>query len=183
MEGFRSMNHAPAINIWKGNRISRLWEQLLADRVPPDPPILEVRLSAPRSEQTMAAEPSLLERAGFESLRLIKQALDILSSPPNEEPQAGTCWAQDQEPLPESLKNWEDARLHEPIQADSPVGLTFIKVSREPESQAASAIDTRRIAYGLKIPMKPLHKRPIYQRVFFCLRQMMARGSDGAFTR
>jgi hypothetical protein len=176
------MNHAPAINIWKGNRISRLWEQLLADPVPPDPPIMDFHSSVTMSEQTKSAEPTLLERAGFESLRMIKQALDILSAPMEEEPPVSTGWKQDTEPLPDSLVKWEEARIHDPIQVDSALGLTFIKVSSEPEPQPGSAIDTRRMAYGLKIPMKPLHKRPIYQRVIFCLRHMVDRGSDAALT-
>jgi hypothetical protein len=175
------MNQAPAINIWKGNRICRLWEQLLADRVPPDPPFIEVRLPVVRNEQNASAEPTLLERAGFESLRMIKQALDILSAPPEEETPAGAGGEQEPDSLPDSMRKWEEARIHDPLEADSNFGQTFIKVSMEPEL-AGSSIDTRRMAYGLKIPMKPLHKRPIYQRVFFCLRHMVSRGSDAALT-
>jgi len=160
------------VNVWKeSNRVSQLWEDLLVNYVSPDPlaekstssrcelepyvPMkIGVGLPADSGEHNETAAPPLLERAGFESLRLIKHALDILAAPTEQEPNP--------DPGPEI----------------SMLGLDFIKVSREPEPQPGSAIDTRRMAYGLKIPLKPLHKRPIHQRLFFCLRQWMTRESN-----
>src|SRR5512133_2951172 len=88
------MDQTTAVNVWKGtNRITQLWEDLLANRVSPDPLAFENtnfrmdRESSPAagSEQEGSTEPGLLERAGFESLRMIKQALDILAATPGED--------------------------------------------------------------------------------------------------
>jgi hypothetical protein len=187
------MHHAPAINVWKGtNRVSLLWEDLRASRVSPDPCAWEnispgvdpetlnrdAKSIDSRSEPGEVTEPSLLEKAGFESLRLIKYALDILAAPPEDEPAADNDREQDLTALTASQSEWVPSGVRDPLRADAAVGLTFIKVSREPEPQPGSAIDTRRMAYGLKIPVKPLHKRSIYQRVFFCLCHMMGRGKE-----
>ncbi len=182
------MNHTPAINIWKGNnRVSRLWEDLLADRVSPDPCAGEYLSTAMNQEPSFPLElweveensfascgeqdhspvPSLLEKAGFESLRLFRQALEVLTASPEDEPVADAGQGDFEEPV----------RL-DPIQAYPALGMTFVKVSSEPEPQPGSSIDTRRMAYGLKIPVKPLHKRPVYQRVFFCLSHMIHPGRD-----
>ncbi len=81
-------------------------------RVSPDPctgknlsrqvdldPLNEVSSPAAWSEQNEATEPSILEKAGFKSLRLIKQALDILAAPPEEEPPEGSRWEHDRNAL------------------------------------------------------------------------------------
>lgn len=186
------MNHTPAINIWKGsNRVSLLWEELLADLVSPDPPAeenisaretweREVDLLAARSEQVEPAEPGLLERAGFESLRMFRQALEILTSPPEQELASEDGRGLYLETPFARQAEWDETNIPDRMQAVSTPVLTYIKVSSEPEPQPGSAIDTRRIAYGLKIPARPLHKRPIYQRLFFSLRgwiRMISRGS------
>jgi hypothetical protein len=181
------MNHTPAINVWKGNsRLSQLWVDLLADRVSPDPcagefPTRDVDqgLSFPLgswetegsaftsiSGQDHSPAPTLLEKAGFESLRLIRQALEVLTAPPQDEP------------VPSGQGELEETAWLNHVPPDSALGMTFVKVSSEPEPQPGSSIDTRRMAYGLKIPMKPLHKRPVYQRVFFCLSQVLRHGRD-----
>jgi hypothetical protein len=198
-KGICTMNHAPAINIWKGtNRVSRLWDDLLTDLVSPDAPARgesslgenlerfflletlerEVDPPATGSRQKEPAGPSLLEKAGFESLRLIRQALETLTAPPEQEPAIDSVWVQPLQNLPASHGDLEQRAIHDPIQEASALGLTFIKVSSEPEPQPGSSIDTRCIANGLKIPRRPLHKRPVYQRVFFCLRHMMSRGRE-----
>jgi len=184
------MNHAPAINIWKGtNRVSRLWDDLLADLVSPEPPArgessLEENLEgeadafATGNRQIEPAEPSLLERAGFESLRLIRQALETLTAPPEQEPAIDSLWVQLPQNLPAGQVDLEHMGIHDPLQEASALGLTFIKVSSEPEPQPGSSIDLRCMANGLKIPRRPLHKRPVYQRVYFCLRQLLGRGRE-----
>jgi len=193
------MNHAPAINIWKGtNRVSRLWDDLLADLVSPEPPArgesslgenLErfLLLETPEREADPfatgsrliePAEPSLLERAGFESLRLIRQALETLTAPPEQEPAIDSLWVQLPQDVPASQVDLEHRAIHDPLQEASALGLTFIKVSSEPELQPGSSIDLRCMANGLKIPRRPLHKRPVYQRVYFCLRHMLSRGRE-----
>ncbi len=177
------MNQTTAVNVWKGtNRISLLWEDLLATRVSPDPLIIntlrvekEASSLDSRGEKKKPAGPGLLEKAGFESLRMLKQTLDILSAPP-EESVTDTAWERD---TPPGQFVADREVVHDSLPTDPALVLTFIKVSSEPDPQPVSAIDTRRMAYGLKIPMKPLHKRPIHQRLFFCLRQMLAQGSDG----
>ena len=201
---YNSMNHTPAINVWKGtNRVSQLWEDLLANCVSPDPPAqensfmgvdqetsfvlqpsgMEEVSPASVTEQKRPAVPALLEKAGFESLRMIRQALEILTAPPEQEAAAEPGREQDMQTPPAGQAALEDAALLDLIRADSALGLTFIKVSREPEPQPGSVIDTRRMAYGLKVPRKPLHKRPIYLRVFFCLQSWIhsasRRGRDG----
>jgi hypothetical protein len=182
------MNHTSAINVWKGsNRVSQLWVDLLADRVPPDPLVgeylsldMDQALSFPLESREIEGDlivsgggqnsspvSSLLEKAGFESLRLFRHALEVLTAPPEGEPMADTGQGE-----------LEEAVRIDPHQVYPALGMTFIKVSSEPEPQPGSSIDTRRMAYGLKIPMKPLHKRPVYQRVFFCLRHMIRPGRD-----
>jgi hypothetical protein len=186
LEEIRSMNQTTAVNVWKGtNRITQLWDDLLSNRVPPDPVAAEnvpfrmdreVSSPAAGSEKEGSTELGLLERAGFESLRMIKQALDILTAPPDE---VVTNTGQKQDPTA-SQTALEREVVNSPFPTDPALVLTFVKVSREPDPQPGSAIDTRRMAYGLKIPMKPLHKRSILQRLFFCLRQMFAQGSHEA---
>jgi hypothetical protein len=183
LEEIRSMNQTTAVNVWKGtNRITQLWEDLLANRVSPDPLFSESAApwvddaQAIGSEPDTSTGPGLLEKAGFESLRMLKQALEILSAPSEEDVASA---GQEQEALAGDLE-FEGGVGHKPFPADPALVLTFVKVSREPDPQPGSAIDTRRMAYGLKIPMKPLHKRPILQRLFFCLRQMLARGGNEA---
>ncbi len=182
------MDHTAAIDVWNGsNRVSQLWEALLAERVTPDPCVGKYRLPRVEREPAFPMEPcetkksplpsadgqkqspvpALLEKAGFESLRRIRQALEILAAPSEEDP-AGEA----------GHGEMGVVEVDDPLRIDSTVGLTFIKVSREPEAQPGSAIDTRRMAYGLKIPTKPLHKRPIYQRIFFSLRHIVAQGKD-----
>ena len=124
------------------------------------------------------AEPSLLERAGFELLRLIRQALETLTAPPEQEPAIDSLWVQLPQDVPASQVDLEHRAIHDPLQEASALGLTFIKVSSEPELQPGSSIDLRCMANGLKIPRRPLHKRPVYQRVYFCLRHMLSRGRE-----
>jgi hypothetical protein len=185
------MNHTSTINVWEGNnRVSQLWEVLLVERVAPDPvageyrsPVVDLKSSLPLEPwgpeessyttdggQNHSPIPALLEKAGFESLRLFRHALEVLTAPAEEEPVL------------------EVGREHElnrmPVSPGDPdMVLTFVKVSMEPEPQPGSTIDTRRMAYGLKIPLKPLHKRPIYQRIFFSLRHIMTRGKEQASLR
>ena len=195
------MNHTSTINVWKdGNRISQLWEVLLADYVSPDPVAgdyvssrvdlasafpLETWETAEKSltirgEQNGSPVPALLEKAGFESLRLFRQALEVLTAPPEDEPVAHAGRELDQGILPSGPEELEEALRFDSTRLDPTLalGMTFVKVSSEPEPQPGSTIDTRRMAYGLKVPVKPLHKRPVYQRVLFCLRQMMRHGRD-----
>jgi hypothetical protein len=213
------MNQATAANLWKGsNRVSRLWEELSAMIVSPDPiaehsPFGWVDLSpAPQhvherapeavhsfllepvemdspvsgSEQKEPAELPLLEKAGFESLRLIRHALEILTAPSEEEPAADTRQEPHPETPPTGQLQWGETTVYDPFQASSTLGPVYIKVSSEPEPQPGSTIDTRRIAYGLKIPSRPLHKQPIPLRLMFCLRSwlhMISRGSYGPSPR
>ena len=200
------MNQVMAANLWKGtNRVSQLWEDLLANYVPPDPIAGEITFAEPSQEpdplliggmapeavkmdsavagieQDETGKPSLLERAGFESLRAIRQALEVLTAPPEQdlalegggEQQTGTSSARQAQ--------WDETMGPDCIQALSAPDLTYIKVSREPDAQPGSAIDTRRIAYGLKIPARPLHKRPVYQRLFFSLRSWIRLRSRGGY--
>lgn len=146
--------------------------------IPSEMPGIQVETSVPAllyGAWERGRERPFLEKVSQGSIQWIRRALEVLTAPPVEQPEADTRSEQDMEILPVSQAELEAAPVHDPIQTASDLGLTFIKVSSEPEPQPGSAIDTRRMAYGLKIPRKPLHKRPIYQRVFFCLRQMMAR--------
>ncbi len=195
------MNQTPAINIWKGNnRVSQLWVDLLDARVSPDPcageypssgviqelsfPLesweMEEHSFASGGGQNHSAVPALLEKAGFKSLRLFRQALEALTAPPDDEPAAGAGLELDLRTSSPGRGELEKACRFDAIQADPALtlGMTFVKVSSEPEPQPGSTIDTRRMAYGLKIPGKPLHKRPVYQRIFFCLHHMIRPGRD-----
>ena len=195
------MNHTSTINVWKdSNRISQLWEVLLADYVSPDPVAgeyvsltadlesafpLETWETAEKSitiggGQNHSSVPALLEKAGFESLRLFRQALEVLTAPPEDDTMADAGREQDLGRLPSGPGELEETLRFDSTRLDPTLalGMTFIKVSSEPEPQPGSSIDTRRVAYGLKVPVKPLHKRPVYQRVLFCLRQMMRHGRD-----
>lgn len=134
-------------------------------------------------EGESSRETTLLEKVGLESIQWIRHALETLTSSPEAEPLGTTNQADDLGILPSSSGELEEAAVYNPIYGYPDQGLTFIKVSSEPEPQPGSAIDTRRMAYGLKIPKRPLHKRPIYQRIFFCVSQMITRGSDGSSAR
>jgi hypothetical protein len=122
------------------------------------------------SEDDRKENLTLLEKFGHESIHLIKHTIEVLTAPPEVERDA----IQDREDSRDvSADNPEEldqipvsAIVLEPGPAFYP---TMVRVSMEPEQQASS-IDTRRMAYGLKIPVRPLHKRPFYQRIFFCLR-------------
>lgn len=200
------MNQAMATNLWKGtNRVSQLWEDLLANYVPPDPVAGEtnfqerspepdplfiggmapeaVKMDSPVAgiEQDETGKPSLLERAGFESLRAIRQALEILTAPPEQELALEGGVEQQMGTSSFRQAQWDETMGLDRIQAVSTPNITYIKVSREPDEQPASAIDTRRIAYGLKIPARPLHKRPVYQRLFFSLRSWIRLRSRGGY--
>jgi hypothetical protein len=195
------MNHTSTINVWKdSNRVSQLWDVLLADYVSPDPVAggdvsssvdlesafpLETWETAEKSiaiggGQNHSSVPALLEKAGFESLRLFRQALEVLTAPPEDDPVADAGREQDLGILPSGPGELEETLRFASTQVDPTLtlGMTFVKVSSEPEPQPGSSIDTRRMAYGLKVPLKPLHKRPVYQRVFFCLRHMMRQGRN-----
>ena len=195
------MNHTSTINVWKdSNRISQLWEVLLNDYVSPDPVVGEYVSSTADLESAFPLEtwetaekiitigggqnhssvPALLEKAGFESLRLFRQALEVLTASPEDETVAHAGREQDQGRLPSGPGELDETLRFDSTQVDPTLvlGMTFVRVSSEPEPQPGSSIDTRRMAYGLKVPMKPLHKRPVYQRVFFCLRHMFRQGKD-----
>lgn len=188
------MNHTATINIWKKtNRVSRLWDDLAEDRVAPDPRSMDVTspvvdpkselpaYSAPDSdielrspletgsslfpgpwEEIEIEEKSYLEQVGLESIHLIKHALDVLTAPPDEVLMPDPVREKDPE-------GWLPSEEVEKTRADPDLFPAMIKVSFESDPQPTSAIETRRMAYGLKIPPRPLHKRPIYQRLFFCL--------------
>lgn len=183
------MNHTAAVNVWKQtNRVSRLWEDLAANSVAPDPyqkenifqyinrepgpPVLPAPLeNGPSSfpelwEEIQAEEKTFVERVGHESIHLIKHALEVLTAPPDETSLADPKQNED----PDGLLAASEDRVEElPSQAGYDPFPLMVKVSLEPEPPA-SVIETRRAVYGLKIPARPLHKRPIYQRLFFCLR-------------
>lgn len=204
---FRYLPHAPGMNIWKGsNRVSRLWEDLAADCVDPDPAgkrraslAVDWELDLPSTlEPASTPEPiemdgevpitfsfpdggeavrenTLLEKVGIESIHLIQHALDVLTAPPDEGTEVNPI--QDEIDMHSASQEEQDyaQAVTIPVSAGFIPYPAMIKVSTEPDPQPASAIDTRRMAYGLKIPARPLHKRPIYQRLYFCLRHMFSR--------
>ena len=192
------MNHTATINIWKkANRVSRLGEELAEDCVAPDPRTgaglaLAVRMdpdlplahdlellpcgeaglaSFPASgwEASEAGDEPFMEHLGRESIHRLKQAIDVLTAPPEEASVTGPG----QEHLSGGLRA---AAAHEQktgtgsllTEADRDWYPATVRVAYEPEPHASS-IETRRMAYGLKIPRRPLHKRPFYLRLFFCL--------------
>lgn len=189
------MNHTATINIWKHtNRVSRLWEDLAENRVAPDPrsvdatspvvvgeserPASDMGLRSPLEtgsplfpgawEECEIEEKSYLEQAGLESIHLIKHVLEVLTAPPDEVTAADPQRVMDLEGLFTSTEV-------EKTRADPDLFPAMIKVSLETDPQPASTIETRRMAYGLKIPPRPLHKRPIHQRLFFCLHIWVAK--------
>ena len=192
------MNHTATINIWKqNNRVSRLWEELAANCVDPDPrskegtsPGLEQEPDPPAPDAGLgspfAADPAsfpgrwddsengerpFMERVGRESIHLIKHALDVLTAPPEEGPVTDSEREEVLEELPGISEEMEISGSETfPTYTGPDLFPAMIKVPFEPEPQPTSVIETRRIIYGLKIPARPLHKRPIYQRVLFCLR-------------
>lgn len=121
-----------------------------------------------RYEESQIKETSLLESIALEPVQLIKQVLEVFIAPPDEEPAADQSEEIDRLILPGETEELEETHLP-PVQAVYGHYPAMVKVSLEPE-QPASSIDTRRLAHGLKVPARPLHKRPFYQRIFFCLR-------------
>jgi len=142
---------------------------------------MEIDSSLHGSGQKEPAELPLLEKAGFESLRLIRHALEILTAPPDEEPAPETIREPQLQTPPAGQARWGETTVYDPLQASSTLGPVYIKVSSEPEPQPGSTIDTRRIAYGLKIPSRPLHKQPIPLRLIFCLRSWLHIISRGSY--
>jgi hypothetical protein len=134
----------------------------------------EIPLEAPvfgGTEEMRSANVTLLERVGLESVQLIKHTIDVLTAPPDEAPGAYLDQGHDWDMSTPSQEEMEKAQIPAaPMQASHAFYPTMVRVSMEPDPQPASSIDTRRIAYGLKIPSRPLHKRPFYQRIFFCVR-------------
>ncbi|MGE5376139.1 MAG: hypothetical protein ACM3XO_13865 [Bacteroidota bacterium] len=135
----------------------------------PEPPLQGSAFGG--MEETRRANVTLLERVGLESVQLIRHTIDALTTPPDEDPGAGLDQEHDWDMSAPSQEKVEEAPVPAaPMQAGHAFYPTMIRVSMEPDPQPASSIDTRRIAYGLKIPSRPLHKRPFYQRIFFCVR-------------
>ena len=199
------MNHNAAVNIWKQtNRVARLWEDLAANSVAPDPywmgdlvpdgnrepdpatplvPAPDPGLQAPweiisasfpeQWPEIQAEERTFVERVGHDSIHLIQRALEALTSPADETSLADPGQDEDPDGLPAATENWVEEL---PIQAGYDPFPVMVRVSFEPEPPA-SVIETRRAVYGLKIPARPLHKRPIYQRLFFCLRTWVRKAS------
>ena len=118
-----------------------------------------------------------MERVSLEPVRLIRHALEVLTAPPAQEP-AALQEPEDNLEIP-PLGNAELEQTAGPlaIQAGFAHYPAMVRVPMEPDPQPGSSIDTRRVAYGLKVPARPLHKRPIYQRLFFCLRGWLHIGS------
>jgi hypothetical protein len=185
------MNQTLSVNIWvRSNRVSQLWDELLVNYVSPDPPdagslspavslntsshtsMEEMKTARPMEvmEQSDPPKSALLEKAGFESLRLIRQALEVLTAPPEQPPAVELSGEQPRDFFSSQVK---DLPVHDSMLLESDASSTYIRVSSEPEPQPGSAIDTRRMAYGLKIPSRPLHKRSLPQRLFFCLRNWL----------
>lgn len=129
--------------------------------------------TSPGSHTGGSGEHTLLERDDFEPVQLIQKAVDVGTVPPGEAPLAAYARDSDPELHPLSQEEMEREPIH-PLRVETSYTPfpAMIKVSMEPELPA-STIDTRRIAHGLKIPAKPLHKRPIHQRLFFCLRGLV----------
>lgn len=194
------MNHTAAVNVWKQtNRVSRLWAELAENYVAPeplskqglslnidrtaDPPVTPAPVLDAGPRSSLAAAPSsfngpwaeidpgertFMERVGQGSIHLFKQALEVLTAPPDDNTAAEAEQDRDGRPAASQALEQERAEVP-PAEAGYDLYPVMVKVSFEPEPDA-SVIETRRAVYGLKIPVRPLHKRPIYQRLFFCLR-------------
>jgi hypothetical protein len=131
-----------------------------------------------RWEESEMGERTLLERVGQESIHLIKHTLEVLTASPDENPLTNPEQEKELEGLPviseEEEMKWAEAL---PAQAGPDLYPAMIKVPFEPEPQPTSTIETRRAVYGIKIPARPLHKRSIYARVFYCLRIWIRKAS------
>ena len=121
-------------------------------------------------EEIQAEEKPFIERVGRESIHLVKHALEALTAPSDEAPLEDPEQEMGLGELGAASEEVEKTRIEAlPAQASLDPYPAMIKVAFEPEPHF-SIIETRRAVYGLKIPARPLHKRPVYQRVFFCLR-------------
>lgn len=201
------MNQTTAINIWKqSNRAARLWEELAANCVTPDPestegassgldrepapsvpalfalkaegsPPLEVEFSSfsDRWDERERKNESFIERGGRETIHLLKQALEALAAPPEVDSVENQGHEKDLEVRPGLYTELETTAGPFLNGAEFDPFPAMVKVPFEPEPQPTSTIETRRMYHGLKIPARPLHKRPIYQRVFYCLRGWIRR--------
>ena len=201
---FHPMNHTATINVWKQtNRVSRLWEELAEIYVAPDPrskegiaPAVDRELDPPIHpapvsdtgllsrlnpgpslfpglwEEIQAEDRPFIERVGRESIHLVKHALEVLTAPTDEAPLDDP-----EREMGAASEEVEKTRIEAlPAQASLDPYPAMIKVAFEPEPHF-SVIETRRAVYGLKIPARPLHKRPVYQRIFFCLRILFRKAS------
>jgi hypothetical protein len=51
----------------------------------------------------------------------------------------------------------------------------WLEVPVSPKHPLPDAVDARRFAYKPRIPIRPLHKQPLYRRIFFYLRGWLSR--------
>ena len=204
---FRPVLDRPAIGVRKRINLSRLWEDLIAYQVPPEPAPVTAAFLGRACDLVLPAAPGLVLEAmvPVSPVRLeISVGSSSLGGKENRNGESKfeeEAWVElphsiEQEPvlyLPGTEASLPYDRQNDRDESSTSGQLAFEKVeyparsikdkdgskpaSTESPAQmqpfVGSTIDTRRIAYGLKIPARPLHKRPMYQRVLFCLHGWM----------
>lgn len=156
------------------HRLARLWEELLADSVPPRPASIGRMAIADRFERNELPEversapvpliqDEAVSRGGRANLarwlRYLVELEDGRSASPSaaEAPSEGQASA---DSLPSPFR-WEPKRG----------GTSLPNRSGRPFSNST---DPRRSSRGPKIPICPLHKQPFYRRFLFYLRRWLS---------
>jgi hypothetical protein len=154
----------------KGNdRLARLWVDLLADPVPPDPAAAQPRKVVARFEMDELQEP--------------ERRRPVLLSQDERAKRVSRGWRVNLATWLHRLVELEDAvspsadeaglSIPSPFRWEPKPGSISVPVrSGHPFSKAT---DARRSAPRPKIPIRPLHKQPFYSRFYFYLRRWLNR--------
>jgi hypothetical protein len=167
------------------DRLTQLWEELRADPVPLQPPTKQGRTAGVpvvlRHEELLPFMPTDYPKPENRSWRvdLVKLFHSLLEPEVAESPlPSGVEAISEGDTSPEaSMAAAHEASLAlstpfhwdpKPAWIDSPA---------RPNYQFSNTIHPPRFAPRPKIPIRPLHKQPFYQRFFFYLRRWLSRDS------
>jgi hypothetical protein len=167
------------------NRLARLWEELLADPVPPHP-IAKGRMTVGRDFEMITEPIPFIEMDKPEPVSrrwrvdLAKLFHSLLETVDAESPSSAEIISEGDTFSDMSLDaaheaalslsspfHWEPkpAWMHAPVPSNPP----FAKITAP-----------MRFAPRPRIPLRPLHKQPFYRRLFFYLRRWLSRPRAGS---
>ena len=153
----------------------RLWEDLLADAVPPHPPAEQRRTVAPA---VLVRQDEPMNRSWKVDLATLFQSL--LEPEVVESPLASAAGAISEREAFSELSM--DAAHEASLAISSPFHWepkpAWINIPGHATPAFLNPANTRRFAARPKIPIRPLHKQAFYRRFFFYLRRWLSRDSS-----